>query len=703
MSTTLIYILQKYLRPLLVGVALSVGINAKAQTAETADSLYAILAKATTAADSVPILHNIYDCLFFDRKPILKQIFETAERAGDYTSMLEVLFVLTALYQHEPEMEEELIVLADRVPESDAQRLQKLYIRLRYEMAKIQRMSEEERQQRLHKALMKYRDQGSLDKFDRITHLFVICTNLRNTTNSQMLIYYLNELQAMIEEFPVEELPIRSLFYSLASSSFLDNNLFSQAVEANKRILALVGQFDKLHESQGRIFRNYDGSLYDCYHNMLMCYEVLTEEEIEDCYNHILYIIDRNPRIKKNIELQSRSQIFYLMAKKRYSEAIPTLRYQLEYTSNFIGYNHMANALVKAARETGDKEALLYGSRLINKLYNERLKAKSDISLNELQTIYEVENLKTQNKDLAVETQRLDIASRHQFIVATIVASLVVICLLVWMVSLYLHSRWLAKHLSASNKKLIEERNALKDTYAKLLKVRDKAKEDDRIKSDFVENMNNEIRVPLGAIVEYSHLIADLAEEDERPYIKEYAEVMTINTDLLIRLVNDLLDLPKVESGDISIHRSPSSVNNICNSALKFVKKHVLPGVDIIFVNAGEPDFMILTDSQRVEQVLIQLLTNAAKFTENGSITFGYEINPKRDKITFTVTDTGVGVPRGTEEKIFKRFVKIDPMTQGNGLGLYIGRLLAKMLGGSLKLDSKYRTGAKFIFTVPIV
>ncbi|MDE6369662.1 MAG: HAMP domain-containing histidine kinase [Muribaculaceae bacterium] len=363
----------------------------------------------------------------------------------------------------------------------------------------------------------------------------------------------------------------------------------------------------------------------------------------------------------------------------------------------------MADALVKAARETGDKESLLYGTALINKLFKERQKAKSDISLNELLTIYDVENLKGQNKDLIIENQRIEIHNRQQTVIAAVVAILVVICLLVWMVSLYLHSRWLAKRLSASNKKLIEERNTLKETYAKLVNVRDKAKAADRIKSDFVENMSEEIRVPLGAIVEYSHLIADFAEEDERPYIREYADIMTINTDLMIRLVNDLLDLPQLENGELSIHRSPSSLNGICNFAFKFVKKHVGPLVDIIFATAGQPDYMSLTDPQRVEQVLIQLLTNAAKFTENGSITFGYEISQKRDKVTFTVTDTGIGVPKGMEEAIFNRFVKIDPTTQGNGLGLYIGRLMAKMLGGSLKLDSKYRTGARFIFTVPIL
>ncbi|MDE5555963.1 MAG: hypothetical protein K2J10_12385, partial [Muribaculaceae bacterium] len=576
---------------LLIVAALTLCINVQAQTPETIDSLKSELAKATTPADSVAILHNLYDCFYFnDRKPVLYQIFETAERAGDYRSMLEVLFVLTGLYQYEPEMEQELLKLANRVPESESQKAQILYIKLRYQISSLSTMSEAERQQKLHQALKEYREESSFDKFDRISYLFFICINLRNLTDSRLLTYYLQELQGLVEELPEDELPVRSLYYSLARTAYLNNGLHEQAVKTNERILQLVNQFDKFHESQGRIFRNYDGSLYQCYHDMLVCADVLSDEDIDMSYNKILNLISTNPRIHQDKGLQNRSRIFYLMAKKRYDEALPLIKEQLKSGPALQGYILFVKALVKAASETGDKEALLYGSEIINSMYKERLNARSDVSLSELQTIYDVESLKGQNKDLIIENQRIDIDSRQQTIVAMVIAVLVLICVLVWMISMFLHSRWLAKRLFASNKKLIEERNALKETYAKLIEVRDKAKAAERIKNDFVENMSEEIRVPLGAIVEYSHLVTDFAEEDERAYIREYADAMSVNTDLLIRLVNDVLDLPQLESGELSIHRSPSSVKGICNFAIDLVKKHVSPNVKIIFANAGQPD-----------------------------------------------------------------------------------------------------------------
>ena len=693
----------RVLRLLMVAVlALTACVGVHAQDSDKVDSLRDELAKASTPADSLVILHNIYDCSRFDRVPILDMIFHTAERAGDYRSMLEVVFVLTSSYKNEPEREAEMIEMVDRVPESEAQKLQKLYVRLCFQLANIQRMSEDERQQELLQTLKNYREHPGLDVFDRIRYLFIICTNLRNTTDAGLLTSYLHELQLIIEDFPTDELPIRSIFYALSSPTYLNNNMFAQALEANRHMLDIVGEFDKFHESQGRIYRNYDGSLYDCYHNMLMCYEILSDEEIDRYYNNILEIVSRSLRIRTNIDMQRRSRIFYLMGKRRYSEALPLIREQLDNGRGLHRYHLYADAYVKAAEAVGDKEALLHGLQIINTLLRERLDVKSDVSLGELQTIYDVDNLKTRNKDLTAEIQRAEIKNRHQSVIASIVAILVVVCLLVWMISLAVHSRWLAKHLFTANQKLVEERNALKETYTKLLAVRDKAKAADRVKNDFVENMSNEISIPFRAIVEYSHLIADLAEEDERPYIREYGEIMSVNTDLIVRLVNDLLELPEIESGSLSVHRSPSSVLSICNIALDLVKKHVAPGVKIIFANAGKPDSKIITDPQRVEQVLIQLLSNAAKFTETGSITLAYEINPAKDKITFTVTDTGIGVPRGMEEAIFDRFVKTDPTTQGNGLGLYISRMIADLMNGSLRLDATYRKGARFIFTAPI-
>ena len=668
------------------------------------DSLRRELSLATTSADSVPIMFNIFDCtLNSSRVAMVDTIFGVAERAHDDTGMLEALFLMTNFNDQKQDLEPVFLKLAEKISDPERRQIRILYIKLRFLTKKVNYLSEEDRQKEIVKLLSKYNESKHLQDYEKIEYLFTLCSYLRNETDAELLVSYLNELQSLIDELPSSALELKSVFYSMASATFLANQMYDLAYKTNVRILGIVDEFTRHYDAQGRIFGNTDGTLNSTYNNILKCREVLTEAQMDSCYAHLNEIAARNPRIGNNKRLKQRAEIFYLTAKKRYAEVLPLIKDELASLSNgSTSYSYFVDALIEAADALGSKEDLLTGLQLKNKLLKDRNATKSDINLQELLTLYEVDNIKEQNFGLLNENERIDLERRQQSFVWIVVASLAVICLIGWVVSLYLHSRRLGKRLVASNSKLVEERNHLKETYARLVQLRDQAAAADKVKNDFVENMSNEISVPLGAIVEYSHLIADYAEEDERPYIRDYADVMSVNTDLMLRLVNDLLDLPKLESGSLNVSRSPSSVKGICSFALGFIKKHVLPDVEIVFANAGQPDSVIITDPQRVEQVLIQILINAAKFTQSGSITFGYEIAPTRDKITFTVTDTGIGVPRGMEEAIFDRFMKIDPTAQGNGLGLYIARLIASMLDGSIRLDPEYRAGARFIFTVPI-
>ena len=177
---------------------------------------------------------------------------------------------------------------------------------------------------------------------------------------------------------------------------------------------------------------------------------------------------------------------------------------------------------------------------------------------------------------------------------------------------------------------------------------------------------------------------------------------MSLNSDLLLTLVNDVLELPSLENSKLTINHIPCSLKEICQISIDSTTKHLSPDVRFVFENESDNDTVIRTDPQRVEQVLIHLLTNAAKFTEKGMISFGYKFSDDRKAITFTISDTGTGIPKGKEDLIFSRFTKLDASTQGNGLGLYISSLLASLLKGDLSLDKDYRTGARFTFTIPV-
>lgn len=689
------------LQTLIAAVALS-AVGAAASNHQT-DSLRQVLASLTSPADSVIVMFDILDCTHYnDRRGMLEKIYSTARRANNNVAMLGAMFQLASFYEGEREMEPVLLEMLEGLPESEERRRMELYIKVRYAAYAIRDLHEDERRQQLLEELSRYKDTGKLTTFERIEYLFCLCAYLRSEAEGELLVKYLKELQGLIEDLPAEELPLRSLFYNEAARYYFKHEFYDEAIKANKKILEVTGKFDKLHESQGRKFRNYDGAKYRCYHNILMCYDVLTDEEVEMYYNRMLNILATNKLLAGNEDLNRHSTISYYMAKKRYREAIPLIIEQLNTKNKVENYNYFVKLLVKAASGAGDKYNLLHGLRLRHDLLSEQLDANSDLGLHELQTLYEVKRLRERNKTLTNENHQIDADRRHALVVVLFVVGLLIVASIVWLLFMYSRTRVIARRLYEARNSLLEERNALKATQQKLIEARDQAKAADRFKNDFVNNMSHKLRIPLTAIVEYSRLVSDYAFEDNREYINNYANRLDLNTDLLLTLVNDVLDLPSMENGRLSIRINSVSVNELCNFTLDLVGKHVKPGVQLIYLNENQPDFQIATDPHKVEQILLIMLLNAAKFTDVGTITLAHELAGDRSKITFTATDTGIGIPREEEDAIFARFKKVDSTTQGNGLGLYIGRLLAGLLKGRLTLDKEYRRGARFSLTIPL-
>ena len=180
--------------------------------------------------------------------------------------------------------------------------------------------------------------------------------------------------------------------------------------------------------------------------------------------------------------------------------------------------------------------------------------------------------------------------------------------------------------------------------------------------------MSHEIKAPLSAISEYSQLIVDCIPDERRTYLDKFATIININSRLVHTLVNDVLDVAALERKEMSVNKEPVNASDICTVAIgnAFEGGRTEPGsaVQLRFVPM-EPDVAILSDPQRVGQVLTNLLSNARKFTEKGTITLSYSTNPDDKTITFSVTDTGIGIPKGMEEEIFNRFRQLDHTVQG--------------------------------------
>lgn len=207
----------------------------------------------------------------------------------------------------------------------------------------------------------------------------------------------------------------------------------------------------------------------------------------------------------------------------------------------------------------------------------------------------------------------------------------------------------------------------LKETEQKLIIARDKAEELDRLKSAFLANMSHEIRTPLNAIVGFSSL---LAETDSRSERQEYIKIVQENNELLLQLISDILDLSKIEAGTFNFVYTNVDVNETCAEIIKSMSMKVGKGIELIFEEPF-PECYIYTDKNRFTQVISNFINNALKFTQQGSITLGYE-QVSHQKIKFYVRDTGMGIPEEKQKSVFERFVKLNTFVQGTGLGLSI-------------------------------
>ena len=236
----------------------------------------------------------------------------------------------------------------------------------------------------------------------------------------------------------------------------------------------------------------------------------------------------------------------------------------------------------------------------------------------------------------------------------------------------------------------------LKETEQKLIIARDKAEELDRLKSAFLANMSHEIRTPLNAIVGFSSLLAETDSRNER---QEYIKIVQENNELLLQLISDILDLSKIEAGTFNFVYTNVDVNETCAEIIKSMSMKVSKGVELIFEEPF-PECYLYTDKNRFTQVISNFINNALKFTQQGSITLGYE-QVSHQKIKFYVRDTGMGIPEEKQKSIFERFVKLNTFVQGTGLGLSICKSIVSQMGGEIGVDSTEGVGSCFWFTHP--
>ena len=239
--------------------------------------------------------------------------------------------------------------------------------------------------------------------------------------------------------------------------------------------------------------------------------------------------------------------------------------------------------------------------------------------------------------------------------------------------------------------------NEQKKTEEALREAKEKAESSDKLKSAFVANMSHEIRTPLNAIVGFANLL--VTSEDKEDF-DSFKQIIEQNSNQLLQLIGDILDLSKIESDTLDFVWSNVNVNAMMYELEKIFQMRNAANPDVVIkCVASVGDCMIRTDRQRLIQVVSNLMTNAIKFTTQGSIIMGYE--KRKEEIYFYVTDTGCGIPEENQSQVFERFVQLDSFKQGTGLGLPICSSIIRAMGGKIGVKSKPGGGSTFWFILP--
>lgn len=661
------------------------------------------LASAKNRHDSIAILYNIYDVANrTEKNKVISQLYDVAQRDNRHDVQLDALRLKANLNISNDSVLRSLLKETRQLPDSPDQRETLAFINICMARYANNHFTEAERIKYISEAINKYKRHIPADKYQEIQLLNEIAIYLTNSASSNTLNTYLDKALALTDSISSESNALRNSTLTSMATLNIRNLDAERTIKANNDMLDLVNELETHYRSQGRKYKEYNTVKFVSLRRILSQYKALDIKTVDSIYNVIQEIALRDRDVRRTMDKYQAVEAYYKLAHGDYAAAIPMLKKSYsENNESYLNIFYLSNIL-EAANKIGDKATLLEYSPLYIKILEESNRLQSESKYHELEMLYDFNSLKAQNLKLRdnYESEREDYHKRIVTIAYIVIPLLVV--LLGWLFFMFMRKRKITQQLELSNKRLTNESEKLISAQKQLIVARDNAKKAEKIKTDFINNMTHEFGAPLDAIAEYSQLIVDCVDESKQKYLQRYAEIVKKNVDLVSTLIKDILDIGELENAKLKANRRPCSLQDIVDAAVGTVERHINPGVELILPRNLDDDILIVSDKYRVEQVLINLLQNAAKFTRKGSITLDYTLQDNGNSLLFTITDTGIGIPAGKSKKIFEKFEKIDPQSQGSGLGLTICAIVAKLLGGKVWAEDNRKHGARFYFKIPI-
>lgn len=466
--------------------------------------------------------------------------------------------------------------------------------------------------------------------------------------------------------------------------STLRLNLFDETESLLKRYEKLLEKFDEAYETKGQFFPS---ARSHCFLDAYFCELYTRAGQLKKAREHL----DKATRLVSK-EMDDYVEYIYYEAEALYYMTIKDYRKAMIAIDNALELERSLNILgmkMTVLRETGHLKGAI-------DVYNEMLEMNSSINkkafdrqIAQLRTLNDLNDSEKQARELNLQKEQ--IASKQRLLIYIWATIVVLLILAFCLYRLYRRTYRLQKDL-------LYEKDLLIESEKQLRKMKEKAEEANRMKTAFISNISHEVRTPLNAIVGFSELLVDDSfPEEEKQF---FASTINRSSELLMNLINDVLDLSRLESGNYKFSIKEWDIVVLCREFIADRKQKCTSGVTLTGSFPVE-SYLLKTDRFWLLHLLGHLLSNAMKFTRQGEVNLSFGVDEEGGFVRFYVTDTGCGIPLEMQKKIFERFEKLNEFEQGTGLGLAICRIIAEQFGGILYIDSSYTKGARMVFAHP--
>lgn len=647
------------------------------QTSATRDSLLRIATTTTNPSVQIAAYRNLAD-LYFERPEelsYLKEAYHIARKATYKTDEINALTDITSAYIKVYEMDSarHYMQVIEQMADYEETLPYLSFLRMRVFDKEIRNNNGEE----AIEAELRFLNDPATDKnniYIQIEQAYTTGDGLYHKNKYKEALSYLAtayKLSKLLPDREGERIRTTSAWSYINTLSYLGET--KEFIECIEDMLQQYERFYNLYYAQKRPFYNIELRYLQCYTSLLIRCDQLSEEKREEYHRHV-YEMSRKvtePIDKYNCFLALH---FYSMYKKDYTGALATNDSLIKYSgilspSNIPGFLENASQIYEAM---GDYKNAFKFHKLYVQKQDSIASSEFEQQMNELQVKYDVDNLNYKNAQLENKNKRI------------LLITLGSILFLVIGICLYLYYD-------------LKKEKGMKRT---LHLLHQKAEESEKMKSAFIRSMCHEIRTPLNSIVGFSDIVTDETFDDEESK-REYSKLITLNSQLLTSLIEHLFVVANLDSSDEPLPREMVNIRNICTHEMKKAEQQGKSNITYR-LELPENDIFISSNQQYLSLVIENLLNNANKFTDQGTILLKLQTNEAEKRVEIEVTDTGRGIPTGKEEEVFQRFTKLDTFSQGQGMGLYLCRLIIQRLSGDIFVDSDYKDGTRMVIYLPL-